>query len=159
MGKQSYQVFLMASPIPVPFSFAIHAWFVCCHEGKLERWEFGKFNGSPHPNSIGVLHDFMPPLLGMNKFPGRAKPRHNSYLLGIEAGGMDSRAAAMLKFIQRYSPEYPLRRQYRYLGPNSNTYVAWVLRHFPETDLNLNWRAIGRNFKAPLIKTVINSPM
>lgn len=147
-----YQVFLMASCIPRPFNMAVHAWFVLQQNNVLDRWEFGKFKESPHPNGIGVLHNFMPPLKGMNKFINKPKPRHPAHLINVIEGSAHSTAAAMIYFIEKHSPQYPLRNKYSYLGPNSNTYVQWVLNHFPEADLELNWRAIGKQSKVPKVK-------
>jgi len=152
VNEDLYQVFLLASPIPQPFGFAIHAWFVLQQNGVLDRWEFGKFRNSPHPNGIGVLHNFFAPLQGMNKYPNRAEPRQPSQLLGIQQGSAHSSAAEIIYFIEKHSPNYPLRNKYRYLGPNSNTYVQWILDHFPETELKLGWRAIGKHYNVAKVQ-------
>lgn len=141
-----FQVFLFASPIPVPFHFAVHAWFVINRMGEVHRWEFGKFRNSPHPGGIGILKDFLAPTDGMNRYPWKSKPRHDAYLLDFVEGDKKSVAAAMTSFIHAQSGSYPYRNRYSYLGPNSNTYVQWVLNHYPESGLKLPHKAIGKSY-------------
>lgn len=42
---------------------------------------------------------------------------------------------------------YPYKKEYvAALGPNSNTFTAWILCHVPELNLTLSRRAIGKNY-------------
>lgn len=143
-----YQVYLLVSPIPLPLSFAVHGWFVTRAGDEISRYEFGKFGGSPHPNGIGLLKDFLKPTVGMNLLPGSPKWRHKSYLKGMISGDADSIAAELAFFLENKSEYYPHKKHYRYLGPNSNTYIGWVLSHFPQCGLKLPVSAVGKNYPA-----------
>ena len=144
--KDKFQVFLFAAPLPIPVNFAVHAWFVIQLEHKIERWEFGKFRNSGNPKGIGILKNFMNPVSGMQKYPWRTKKGSSSQLLGKISGEKGSLAHLMAKFIREETPNYPLQKIYRYLGPNSNTYAQWVIDHFPKSGFTLPRRAIGRKY-------------
>ena len=142
---QSKALFILSSPIPYPFAFAHHFWFVIKVGEEWERWEFGQFKSAPG-NGIGVFKDLMPITMGMNRYFWKSKPRHKSYL-HYSLSAEEPLTEKMIDFIQQEAPNYPLRDTYRYLGPNSNTFVQWVLNHFPELDYKLPWRAVGKGFK------------
>ena len=43
--------------------------------------------------------------------------------------------------------EYPWKHTYKlWLGPNSNTFPAWIAKQIPELKLELPFRAIGKNY-------------
>lgn len=43
---------------------------------------------------------------------------------------------------------YPNRCRYvRYPGPNSNSFIQWILNEYPEIDIKLPWNMIGKDFK------------
>lgn len=144
--KDLDQVFLLTSPIPYPFHFAVHAWFVTQSKGQVNRYEFGKFKGSPHPQNIGLLKNFFEPITGMNKYWWQPKYRHPSKLIGAIEGSTASEASRLIYFLENQSESYPYKEHYHYLGPNSNTYIAWVLHHFPAVGLKLPAAAVGRGF-------------
>jgi hypothetical protein len=142
--EDKYQVFLFASPVPIPFNFAVHTWFVINLKGEINRWEFGKFKGSPYPNGIGVLKNFFLPTEGMNKFFWKSSPRFDSELLNFIEGGENSLAKEMCFFIEKNAKLYSLRNKYILTGPNSNTFTQWILNKFPKTDFKLPLNAIGK---------------
>ncbi len=148
LDENRQQVFLLTSPIPYPFTFAVHAWFVTHQNGEVHRYEFGKFGGSPHPNGIGLLKDFFKPTIGMNRFWWQSRSRYPSKLIDMISGDEKSVAARMISFLEEHSEKYPYKERYNYLGPNSNTYAGWVLKHFPDSGLKLPISAVGRNFPA-----------
>jgi len=42
----------------------------------------------------------------------------------------------------------PFRNEYKiYPGPNSNTFIQWVLNHFPNSGLKLPRNAFGKNYR------------
>ncbi len=53
----------------------------------------------------------------------------------------------MVECIENSPHNYPYCGHYSYIGPNSNTYVQWVLDAFPESGLKLPWNAFGKGFK------------
>ena len=42
--------------------------------------------------------------------------------------------------------QYPYKKEYSMFGPNSNTFIAWILCEVPELNLKLSRRAIGKNY-------------
>lgn len=121
--------------IPFLRVVAVHYWFVTNNAEVLERWEVWH-----HPNaggvSIGHLH-------------------RNLKHAESNVGGGPTRLAhrwegAVAEQISKALNEswdcYPYRNRYRAVrGPNSNTFVAWVLRR-SGVKYQLSWRGIGRSF-------------
>ncbi len=114
-------VSLWTTDIPNLGFIAEHHWFVINDAGQQTRWEVWQF-ANVITNEIGEswdhLHrDLMPPEQGV-----RNGPAHKLQEWSGEA-------AAYLTDRIRKSPEnYPWCSKYRYWpGPNSNTYVQWVL--------------------------------
>ena len=147
VDPSKHQVFLFSSPVPFPLNFAVHCWFVISRKTELERWEFGKFKNSPHPNGVGLLKNFLPPTLGMNRYWWKAHPRFSSRMIARREGGQSSSAAKLLRFIKEKSERYPLKDTYSYTGPNSNTYVQWVINQADETGVELPVNAFGKSFR------------
>lgn len=145
--KDRYQVFLLCSRVPLPLPVGMHGWFVINIKGEVHRWEFGQFINSPHKYGIGLLKDFFKLTIGMNKYAWKPHPRWDSKLLQVIEGDEDSQAAYLAKFINERSEEYPYKSRYFLLGPNSNTYLQWVLSKFPKAGISLPSDAIGKGFK------------
>lgn len=147
INREKYQVFLFSSPVPIPFNFAVHTWFVINLKGEISRWEFGRFRGSPHKNGIGVLKNFFDPTEGMNKLLWKRYPRFNSKLIDFIEGDGESVAKHLALFIEEYSNTYPLKTKYSLLGPNSNSFIQWILNKFPDANLKLPSNAVGKGYK------------
>ncbi len=148
INKEKYQVFLFSSPIPYPLNFAVHTWFVINLKGKISRWEFGQFKGSPHKNGIGVLKNFFEPTEGMNKYFWKSYPRFTSKLIDFIEGDENSTASNLAEFIENFSDSYPLKDKYILTGPNSNTFVQWIINQYPEANIKLPFNAVGKGSKA-----------
>lgn len=142
-----YQVFIFSSPVPIPLNFAVHTWFVINLKGEIHRWEFGYFRGSPNENEIGMLKDFFNPTVGMNFYFWKAEPRFKSKLVDFIDGGDNSKAKELALFIEKNSSSYPLKDIYQFRGPNSNTYMQWVLDKFQNSGLKLPLNAFGKGYK------------
>jgi len=147
INRNKYQVFLFSSPVPYPLNFAVHTWFVVNLKGKISRWEFGRFKESPHKNGIGVLKNFFEPTKGMNKYFWKSHPRFSSKLIDFIEGADDSVAKDLSEFIEKFSNSYPLKEKYILTGPNSNTFVQWVLDKYSEANIKLPFNAIGKRYK------------
>jgi hypothetical protein len=141
-----YQVWLLKSAVPFPFSFAMHGWFVVNEKGAVNRWEFGRFGGPCGPKKIGVFKNLFPLTAGMNKYGWKLEPRSPTQIIFKLEGAENSLAYKLAKFINHQSYHYPFKNHYRYLGPNSNTYLQWVLNHFSAVSKSLPNNAIGKNF-------------
>mgnify|MGYP006267944647 CR=1 FL=1 len=149
--EASYAVFLCSSRVPYPAAFARHYWFVVKSPEGINRWEFGKFYGSPHPGNIGVLRNFFTPGQGMNKFGCWSKARFSGSVHQSVSGAQNSQAQQLLRFIVKHAEDYPFRFYYRYRGPNSNSFISWVLSHFPDQPFSLRASAIGQHYPVPLL--------
>ncbi len=107
---------LYAAPLPLVESIAIHAWFVVKHadSAELHRWEVWVSAAEPYSY---VREDLFPPEGDMGA--GRA------YVLAELTGAASE---PVITFIETRSPDYPCRGHYSLVwGPNSSTYVQWVL--------------------------------
>ncbi len=147
VDRNKYQVFILSSRVPFPLNFAVHTWFVINLKGKIHRWEFGYFKGSPYENGIGVLKDFFYPTTGMNVYFWKAEPRFNSKLISFIEGDDNSIARDLALFIEKKSYSYPLKNTYLFRGPNSNSYMQWVLDEFPNSNLKLPFNAFGKGYR------------
>ena len=132
MTDTALRVELRGAPLPWLGWFAHHYWLVIEGERGSERWEVWQ-----RPNlaagCTGHLHkDLLPPRAGVGG--------GDSWLLAEWQDAPASRLAARV----RASPStYPWCYRYRYVpGPNSNTYVQWLLQN----EYRLPWQAIGRNY-------------
>ena len=57
------------------------------------------------------------------------------------------KAARLIVKIRNEIQEYPWKHTYKlWLGPNSNTFPAWIAKQIPELKLELPFRAIGKNY-------------
>lgn len=152
IAKDKYQVFLFSCPALFPFSFARHPWFVINKKGALARWEIVHKKDCCQSKSWGHLHlDAFPYFKGFGIFHFYLRYFFESYskikLLGQIEGGEGSIAQKIIEFIENSKEAYPYKGRYVLTGPNSNTYIQWVLDAFPEWNIKLPWNFFGKNFK------------
>ena len=149
-----YQVFICASKMPMPFSFAMHTWIVTIDHGKINRYEVWGYTDLRKP-ADGHLHiNLFQPWVGVRVFPSHHShieaKRFSSKILYKLEGEVDSLADHIIKFIENNLDTYPYAKNYHYFpGPNSNTFTQWVINQFPELEYKLPWSAIGKNYKFP----------
>ncbi len=145
IDKSKIQIFLFGSPCSLPFSLGIHAWFLISDHGTINRWEAGtplvydaeKHWGNVYLNKYSFLE-------GISILPFGRSLSFRCKLLGVIND--QSIASKMKNFIEQESPDYKFKDKYNILGPNSNTYIQWIIDKFPESGLKLSWRAIGKNY-------------
>jgi hypothetical protein len=123
---------LWTARIPRAGRFAEHHWLQIDRGDDVDRWEVWQ---SPDQGgeSWGHLHrNLLPRSVGVGNGPGRNLMRWS-----------DELACRLVERIESSPLEYPWRDWYRaFPGPNSNTFVQWVLQ-----DLHrLGWRGIGRGY-------------
>ncbi len=143
---KKHQLLLLSSPNPVPLNFIYHTWIVTNNIGEINRWEVWQF---PYKckTSWGHVHlNLFKPFEGMRVLPYGGTRRFPSSLLGkVEDKEI---AQKMINFLYEKAPFYENSDKYRYFpGPNSNTFVQWILNRFPESNLILPNRAIGKDYK------------
>lgn len=151
LQKDAYQVFLFTCPATLPFSFATHPWFVVNRKGTVSRygvsWRAVKNEESSRGTYRGHLHlDSRSPEEGIGIFPFVERYVWHGRILNSIEGDDGSLAQRMADFIEQSFTTYPYAERYSLFGPNSNTYVAWVLDRFPESGMRLPWNALGKNF-------------
>lgn len=140
----TYQVFLFGCPGNMPFSFALHPWFVINDRGVISRWEVLFRKGACKTSWGHVYQDFFPPFSGIEVVPSLRWILWGAKLVGSVEGEIAKRVAMLIWS----APEmYPFRDRYSLLGPNSNTFAQWVLNAFPEFGVSLPWNAFGNNYR------------
>jgi hypothetical protein len=124
------KVQLRYAPLPWIGAFAWHYWFVVCGH-RWEVWQTKNAGGT----CIGHVHcDLKAPEDGVGGGPSRR---------AIAWDGDEARR--IVQVLDRVET-YPDCQRYRYWpGPNSNTFVAWVLRE-AGIGYSLDRRAIGKNY-------------
>jgi len=144
VNKDKYSIFVLACPAHIPFNFAKHSWFVINKKGSLSRWEV-KYAKNKKNNSY-LYSNAMPPFQGLNTSFFIKKSFWKTELIKYIEGGENSTVKKMIDLIENSEKEYQYCFKYSFLGPNSNTYVQWVLNKFPEFNVKLSWHFIGKEF-------------
>lgn len=144
-----YCVEIWESAMPWPLSFAVHLWFVTCHAHVVDRIEvwatLGSFEG------VTLLKNAIAPTAGIRTsfFDNPVTPKKvgkTQKIFKIK-GAPGSAVEKLYRDIHESLYTYPYLRQYvMWPGPNSNTYVQWVLDRHPEVVIALPRRAFGRNY-------------
>ena len=128
---------LRCATLPFIGVLAEHYWFVVHNEatGRRERWEVWQ---SPNAGgeSFGHLHcDLKHPDEGVGGGPAR-----------VVAEWREEDAQRLHRVIRETKDSYPYRERYfPWPGPNSNTFVAWVLRQ-AGVEVALPWKALGKDY-------------
>ena len=125
------------APLPLIGALAVHYWFVVYDDaGGCHRWEVWQTKDAGGA-SYGHVHcDLKAPQAGVGGGPSRRA--------ALWQGEQARRIAAVLAEPERY----PHGQRYRYWpGPNSNSYVAWVLRR-AGIEYALGWRGIGHKWRS-----------
>jgi hypothetical protein len=165
LKNDRYQVFLFICPATFPFSFATHPWFAVNRKGTVSRYGVSRqyarkgrrplFGQHVCDGCIAHVHkDGRPPSEGIEIVPLSKNHLWKGRVLGLVEGGEGSVAEQMVTLIQRSPSIYPFSQVYLLQGPNSNTYVQWVLNQFPESGLKLPWNALGKG-KVTYVKSSI----
>lgn len=131
------RVELRYAPLPLIGWLAVHYWFVVYDDaGVCHRWEVWQTQNAGG-TSFGHVHcDLKPPAEGVGGGASR---------VAIEWRGAE---AGRIKSVLDGAARYPHAQRYRYWpGPNSNSFVAWVLRE-ARVRYALHWRGIGAGWKA-----------
>lgn len=130
------KVELRYAPLPWIGAFAWHYWFVVEDQTGRHRWEVWQTKNAGG-FCIGHVHcDLKRPEDGVGGGPSR--------VVTVWEGQAARRLAEVLSNAQAY----PHCHRYHYWpGPNSNSFVAWVLRQ-AGVDYELDRRGIGRRYLA-----------
>jgi hypothetical protein len=140
INKDKYQVFVFYCPAYFPFNYFRHPWFVLNKKGEISRWEIRHYINKKILSYLFV--DYQTPFEGTNMTYLINKKWDASLLGSVE----DDMAAKVIDFIEDSPKNYPYCKKYSYIGPNSNTYIQRVLSKFPEFNIKLSNRFIGKDF-------------
>lgn len=146
INPDKYQVFLFCCPAYFPFNFFRHPWFVLSKKGILNRFEIAHFENKVDKNSKH-FHKNLYSLFQGVKISFFVNYFWKAKLLGYIEGNESSVAKKAIDFIENSKENYPYCNYYRFLGPNSNTYAQNILNKFPDFNIKLNWRFVGKNYK------------
>lgn len=145
--KDKNQVFIFTCPAYIPFNFAKHPWFVLNKKGLISRWEVRHYKNIINKD-FGYIHlNIQPPFQGINISFFIKKYFWKAKLIGSIESEEDGITKKIIEFIESSDKIYPYRDVYSFFGPNSNTYVQWVLNKFPEFKVKLSWNFMGKEFK------------
>jgi len=146
LKKDKYQVFFFSCPAMIPFNLGLHYWFVINKKGKISRWEILSRKNLAK-KSWGHIHlNILPPTKGLKKFKF-SKKYWDSKLENFIEGNKNSLAKKMMDFIEKSPKQYKYKNKFNLVfGPNSNTFIQWILDKFSESNFKLSWRAIGKNY-------------
>ncbi len=116
--------------------FAVHSW-IAFKRPAAAAWERYEVVG------WGVRHGL--PAVRRNLRPPDARWAGNPPRLLADIRGPE--AAALIPRIERAIASYPYRDRYRsWPGPNSNTFLAHILRSVPEIGIELPPEALGKDW-------------
>jgi len=130
------RVELRCATLPFIGAIAEHYWFVTFEDsGACERWEVWQTRNAGG-QSFGHLHcNFKKPDDGVGGGPFRVVTQWQT-----------DDALRILDALRSAEKAYPYRERYLpWPGPNSNTFVDWVLRR-AGIEFRLSWKAIGKDF-------------
>lgn len=131
----SFTVDLRAAKIPWLGLIAVHYWFVITDRENVQRWEIWQ---SPNVSNTSWGH------LHLNLMPSdRGVGNGNSWL---EKQWQGIKAEKLAVIIRETPADYPYNYCYRYYpGPNSNTYVQWILNQ-AQIGYPLSHRGLGKHY-------------
>ena len=148
-----FVVKIYSCPVPFPFTFAVHTYIVFELGSATARYDL-----IPTPladvsdNIFGhIKKDVLPPEVGFRcfgKYPFNIGPRYKVNLIGKISGDATSAAGRLYGFMASGGfTTYQFTHTYRLIfGPNSNTFIQWVLDQVPDTGLRLPVNAWGKNY-------------
>ena len=128
-----FAVELWTARIPRWCRFAEHHWLLVYQEPQVSRWEVWQ-DPDMGGESWGHVHrNLLEPTSGVGNGPGRVLKRWTQ-----------EKAIALIERIESSPQVYPWRDRYRYWpGPNSNTFVQWVLGQQHQ----IGWRGFGKRYR------------
>ena len=126
---------LRVAKIPLIGWLAVHYWYVVIRGDQQERWEIWQ-KLSLSRDSWGHLHKN---LMSVDSGVGNGAS-------WLEKSWTGQLAARLAKIIENSPETYPYNYCYRYFpGPNSNTYVQWVLNQ-ADSNYRLSVKGIGKHY-------------
>ncbi len=141
-------VWLLSSPLPMPLNyFSVHCWFVTLNsQKKFDRWEVWRTPSCCKTSWKYVHKNLFDPWRGISRFPSifQSDETWPTNLEGIIRGEY---AAEIIDFLENRIQLYPCQDKYVFWpGPNSNSFIQWILDKFPHSGIQLPFSARGKHF-------------
>lgn len=133
-------VLIFSSPASIPFSFAIHTWFVVKEKNRSNRYEILFRKVGSKKDNLYINH-FLPSQ-GIEIIPFYERFFWKSKIIAKIRG---KNAKKLIKTIKNSIKEYPNKNNYKFIGPNSNTYTQWILNK-AKIKTKLPWNAFGKGY-------------
>jgi hypothetical protein len=149
IDKTKYQVFIFGCRCTFPLSFATHPWIIISKKGKLSRWEILYYPNQCKTSWKHLHLNFLPYTIGLPIFKYSKNHRWKSKLLGQIKGDKNSYIKKIIDIIEDSPKKYPFNNKYSLRGPNSNSYIQWILNKFPKSNIKLPFTSFGKNYKFP----------
>lgn len=149
MTTNTYEIRFYTCPAHKPFHFAVHPWIVIIKNGIATRWEVLYMKNKGIKNVVSYVYKNLYTETTRGITTTKTGIEHwPSKQIGHIQGGETSLAHRMYDFIDTMAPHYPYADRYHlFPGPNSNSFIAWILREFPEADIKLPWNAFGKHYR------------
>ena len=142
--------------MPVPIQFSYHTWIVTEQEDQKDRYDVFGFAHDGFWGRTGHVHqNYHAPAYGCPRvaFGSRAimhdRFRWDAVRLFELTDSQYPKVPEIIKLLQNNPEDYPYWNTYSLLpGPNSNTFVQWVLDTATDGALKLPWGAWGKGYKS-----------
>lgn len=148
------QIFVFDSMVSVPLCFARHPWIVVAPRGGgWTRFEVLSLPNEKKEHGRHVYKNHSSPTVGMPFFGGGKKYFFRSRLIGVLVDKDESFVGDVSAYLENHISSYENKETYRYWpGPNSNSFVQWVLDQIPGHNLQLPWNAFGKKYYRRKVK-------
>ena len=142
VDKSKFQAFLFSSRVGMPYFFARHPWIVLNEKGELTRYEVML---KAKPNGSHVYKRIRNFSVALKKYNRVDSPYWKKSCLLFKVEGESARK--LIDFMKNVEEEYPFSKEYNMSsGPNSNSFVGWILHENKYLGWKLSWRHFGRNW-------------
>ena len=145
VDKEKHQVFFFDCVLPLPLNFSRHVWIVTNSKGNMKRYEGSYIRNKVE--ELGYLYMNEKKFSeSHNKYFWKSKPCwKKSKINKIVKGDL---AKKIINIVENSIENYPYKNKYSfYPGPNSNTYIQWIVDKCPELELKLPQNAFGKNYR------------
>lgn len=143
-----YHFFIFYCRALFPFNFAKHFWVVTIDSWEVNRREVAHFKNRKKSDLWYMHINLVKPWHWLKKFLRKTDKHRKPYLAYHISWSKGSLAYNIVSFIKNNYIRYPHISNYNFfVWPNCNTFIQWILKHFPEIKFKLPRNAIGKSHK------------
>ncbi len=151
---QIFTVSVYGTPMSFPLNVTLHTWIEVSDGSTIDRYDLWGYPGlrASTKRHGYIYHNVFPDHLGTTFSPfaevNSLANRQTGKVLIKVSGTHGSNAHKLYQKITSEVWNYPYYDKYNMiLGPNCNTFTAWLISLEKDTNLALPWRAWGKNYK------------